>query len=131
MIYTKANVARTLGAIYSRVKKVVEFWKVCLVVVKGQRATFVSKKKLREMFVAFRKEGAKHVTIHQIAPCEFQAMSSQIDDVYDITVNNKGVRCSCKDWEHQYENFGKGVCKHGYAALNLLGFGSLAEYLAS
>ena len=61
-VYSKAAAARILGIkVYARRKRSCdarfEIWyKVCFVVVKGQRPTFISKKAFRQHFVDWRIE---------------------------------------------------------------------------
>lgn len=129
MIYNRSNIARTLNAVVRSIAKIQEFWKVCLVVVTGQRATFVSKKLVRAAFVNFRKEGARKVVIARTAADTFRAVGR--DDVYTVTATATAIECECQDYKNQLEQFGKGVCKHGYRALGILGYDSLTSYLAT
>jgi hypothetical protein len=130
MIFNKANTARALDTIYGAITKITELWKVCCVVVKGQRARFVSKTLIKAAFVAFRKAGAKQVVITRLGLSnEFRAVGR--DTCYTVTATPTAIECTCQDYANQVENLGRGVCKHGYAALGILGFDSLASYLAT
>jgi hypothetical protein len=41
------------------------------------------------------------------------------------------VFCTCDDFNNQLEFWGRGCCKHGYAVLAHLGFGSLRDYMTA
>ena len=47
---------------------------------------------------------------------------------YLIELNGKNAECGCEDYKNQLAFFGKGACKHIYAALFSIGFSSLGEY---
>jgi hypothetical protein len=132
MIYTKSNAARTLGQLYNRVQWMQEFWKVINVCVKGFRPVFVSKKAFRQAFVEFRKESASTVQVKRLGvdSVHFQALGR--DEIYDVTLKGHGVTCTCVDYQNQVQYIpgAKHCCKHGYAVLSRLGFGSLQDYLA-
>ena len=116
MIYSRSNTARALDTIYGAIVKITELWKVCCVVIKGQRATFVSKSLLKAAFVAFRKAGSRHVVIVRASATTFRAVGR--DTCYTVALTATGVTCECQDYKNQVEQFKHGgVCKHGYAAL--------------
>jgi hypothetical protein len=129
MIYSnRTNAARTLATVYRAIKSITEMWKVCAIVVAGQRCRFVSKKSLAAAFVAFRKESARQVVITRTSTDTFRAVGR--DTVYTVTATDTAITCDCQDYKNQIDSLKRGVCKHGYAALNILGFDSLAAYLA-
>jgi hypothetical protein len=128
MIYNKANTARALNTIYGAITKITELWKVCCVVIKGQRPRFVSKALIKTAFVAFRKAGSKSVIITRTSADTFRAVGK--NTVYTVTATNDGVTCDCEDYKNQIDSLKRGVCKHGYRALSILGHDSLAAYLA-
>jgi hypothetical protein len=131
MIYTKSNAARTLGQLYNRVQWVQEFWKVINVCVKGCRPVFVSKKAFRQAFVDFRKESAKTVQVKRLGVDSAYFQAKGQEEIYDLALTATGVTCTCVDYQNQVQYIpgGKHCCKHGYAVLSRLGFGSLQAYL--
>jgi hypothetical protein len=129
MIYNRTNTARALNTIYGAITKITELWKVCCVVVKGQPARFVSKSLIKAAFVAFRKAGAKQVVITRLGQTNtFRAVGRT--ETYTVTATDTAITCDCQDYKNQVEQLKRGCCKHGYAALSILGHDSLAAYLA-
>jgi uncharacterized Zn finger protein len=51
-------------------------------------------------------------------------------ETYLLEVTAQGVSCTCPDMHDQFTEIGRGVCKHGYAVLGILGFRTLAEFHA-
>jgi len=128
MIYNRSNIARTLNAVVRNIAKITEMWKVCVVVIKGQRGRFVSKALIRAAFVEFRKQSARQVVITRVSATTFRAVGRA--ETYTVTATATAIECDCQDYKNQVEQLGRGVCKHGYSALNILGFDSLAAYLS-
>lgn len=106
----------------------IQIWdKVIWVHVKGQRPTFISKKKYHDHFAQFRREGAKAVKIYFVNGLKAQGAK----EVYDLNPTDTHIECGCQDFANQMELWGKGCCKHGYALLGMLGYNSLREYVVS
>jgi hypothetical protein len=82
-----------------------------------------------------RKERAKGLKVTQRLDdeCAFTVRNENKNHVYTVDCLNKAIRCNCPDFEISTKamNTDKVCCKHGYAVLNLLGYGSLKEYIKS
>ena len=105
----------------------IEVWdKVVWVHVKGQRPTFVSKKKYFAEFARFRKEGGEKVKVYFANGYKAQGAK----ETYNLEPQENYIDCSCVDMQQQKEVWGKGCCKHSYALLGMLGYNSLQEYVA-
>lgn len=90
---------------------------------------FISKKLFKKHFADRRRAEAQNIDllIDSQDDRHFTAMGS--NGVYQIHTHDVGIKCTCEDYKNQIRIIGKGVCKHGYAVLNHLGFDSLADYL--
>ncbi|MDS3862380.1 hypothetical protein RIF25_16400 [Thermosynechococcaceae cyanobacterium BACA0444] len=130
LIYTAANAARILGKRFQGLQ--IQVWFNCVYVhTKGQFSRFISKASFKQMFVDFRKAGAKALTVtaNLFVPNTFKVRNGTKDTAYDVLIIEKNITCGCEDYNNQMEAFNKGVCKHGYAVLNHLGYNSLADYV--
>jgi hypothetical protein len=92
---------------------------------------FISKKKFLEYFVQSRKERSFGIPITHVAGTHYQAVSSQGDRLYNLLVFRTEIQCDCEDYKNQFSLFGNKpkCCKHGYALLNRLGYGSLRQWI--
>lgn len=127
MLYTLSATARLLNATHNTIQRIEPFVYVVWVWVRGQRPTFVSKRAFQQDFVNFRRASVQFVKVRRLNDRCFQAQGK--DEIYDLTLQQTTIVCSCKDYEKQIETFGKGCCKHGYAVLGQLGFTSLLDYI--
>ncbi|AFY62798.1 hypothetical protein [Synechococcus sp. PCC 6312] len=129
LIYTAANAARILGKRFSNL--VIEIWANVVYLHGVKLSRFVSKAAFKQMFVDFRKAGAKSLTVTQnlFVPNAYKVRNETKGTAYDVVIINQNFTCACDDYIAQYTAMGKGVCKHGYAVLNHLGFTSLADYI--
>lgn len=77
-------------------------------------------------FDRMRQEGSRECLAVRLRSSrygeQFQVTGSK-GDAYVVEVSDRAVACQCEDW-HQHER----ICKHGYAALSLIGVSSLAAY---
>jgi len=107
-----------------------EFFNVIWVWVKGQRPTFISKAEMKVHFVEHRKAQAEglEVTDWLRDPPRFTVTNPESGSRHLVTCLPDRVVCDCEDYHWQLEFFGKGCCKHGYAALAYLGYDSLRDY---
>jgi hypothetical protein len=135
LVYSRSSAARVLGV---DAKEIVDFrvWKyVCFVVVKGSRATFVSKKLFRKEFSGFRqRSGAALFEAGQVsdrAGTTYAVASSKGDSFYQVEVSVFGLKCQCEDHKNQMKHFGVAACKHSYGVIASLGLSTLAEYMAA
>ena len=117
----------------SQVMRVQKFAFVAWVWVRGQRPRFVSLSAFKQAFVLRRMKAARPLKAEQWAevPAWFTVRNEEKGSSYPVELGSAGPVCECEDYRNQQAFFGKGVCKHGYAVLQALGYGSLAGYLAA
>ena len=125
LIYSIAAAQRILGIKTGLYK--VEEW-VHVVWVHGAGfCRFMSKKLFKKHFADRRKEEAKNVNFYTENNIDFTAYGNS--GSYAVKALDKEVTCTCEDYKNQSRFLKRGVCKHGYAALNHLGFNSLQDYI--
>lgn len=131
MIYSKSNIARLLGDISpSQVKQVTELDGECLVILKNNQTVVISRKELTQSFVNYRKEGARGLLAYKQANrFEYIVLNPRSYHTYHVSLAVGNIYCQCTDFNSQQQNFGRGCCKHIYAALAQLGYSSLSDYL--
>ncbi len=129
LIYTAANAACILGKRFS--KLVIEVWFNVVYLHGSNLSRFMSKKAFRQAFVDFRKAGAKALTVtaNLFVPNTFKVRNETKNTAYDVLIIDRHITCGCEDYNTQFEAMGKGVCKHGYAVLNHLGYDFLQAYI--
>jgi hypothetical protein len=130
LVFTKAATARILKVkatdIVSQHIRAKSVW----VSIRGMGAIAVSKAVYLDDFTAFRKasgQGLKNFVINLEE--ETYCVPSEKGGGY--LVEMPYVSCTCEDYIKQVGALGGGVCKHGYAVLAVLGYGSLADYRAA
>jgi hypothetical protein len=142
LLYNRQAIARMFNVAVSQVKILQVWWKVCLVSIKGQRATFVSKLAFKKHFVDFRKNINKF-DFTLVRSDRISKYSKRIDmwngcvknevtysrNYIELNQNTQVAKCSCDDFKAQVAAFGKGCCKHMYLVLSSLGFNSLHNYM--
>ena len=133
IMYSKAAAAMVMCVSTSRVVRVQKFAFVAWVWVRGQRPRFVSLSAFKQAFVLRRMKAAAALKAEQWAevPSYFTVRNEKKNSSYPVELGSAGPVCKCEDYRNQQAFFGKGVCKHGYAVLQALGYGSLAGYLAA
>lgn len=133
ILYSAAAVRRLLGLGPSVKVQIREFVKVVWVWVKGQRPTFISKKVFKAHFVEWRKAQARGLTVTKRLDAVnlYSVRNEAKNTVYTVEARTNGVFCTCDDLNNQLQFFGKGCCKHGYAVLAHIGFGSLRDYITA
>jgi hypothetical protein len=128
-IFSYAAVARMLGIKPSLVKKV-EVWFNCVfVIVRGRRPRFWKKSVFSNHFANWRKEEGSKLYAVRTADNQFLVESSKKHKYYHVEALHQAIVCNCDDYQNQQKILGTGCCKHGYAALELLGFERLSEYI--
>ena len=137
-VYSKAAAARILGIkVYARreadlceIARFEIWYKVCFVVVKGKRPTFISKKAFKQHFVDWRIQQSKWLCVAQVDREHFRVINPKNNNAYSIWLFEDGLDCECEDYKNQVMIFnGKACCKHGYAVLTWLGHNRLSDYL--
>jgi predicted nucleic acid-binding Zn finger protein len=131
LLFSAAAVRRLLGLKSSAQVEIREFFKVIWVWVKGKRPTFISKRVFMQHFVDFRKASSKglKVTERLDRVNHYTVRNLYKNTAYVVETRSDGVTCTCDDLSNQLQFFGWGCCKHGYAVLSKLGFGSLRDYI--
>jgi SWIM zinc finger len=128
-IYNHAAVARMLGVAIGLVVKVEKWFNCVFVVVKGRRPRFWKKSAFTNHFANWRRKQAEDLKVLRIDRNRFQITNSLKGSIYYVDLHPEGISCNCEDFKNQVNIFKKGCCKHGYAALNQLGFSKLSEYI--
>jgi len=130
-IFTKTAAGAILGGVCSRL----EVWANCvwaIVIANGKKLVrFISKRRFMEYFAQSRKERSFGIPITHIVGNHYQAVSSRGDRLYNLLIFRTSVECDCDDYKNQVSLFGNKpkCCKHGYALLNRLGYGSLRQWI--
>lgn len=143
-LYSASSAARILGKQPKEIKAIAIWANVIWVHVKGSRPRFVSKRFFKEHFTLWRKvngqrlraSGAVHMEAHgaftvssQRKQGSFHSVTLNFGEDDTFTKSQPSLTCSCGDFKRQIESFGKGCCKHGYAVLQTLGYGSLEDFV--
>lgn len=128
-IYNHAAVARMLGITVNLVIRVEKWFNCIFVIVKGRRPRFWKKSSFTNHFAEWRRKQAEDLKALRIDRNKFQVFNSSKGSTYLVELQQEGINCICEDFRNQLKIFKKGCCKHGYAALNQLGFSKLSEYI--
>ncbi len=132
IIYSVSALSRILGCAIEQITRFQVWGSVVWACVAGRRPRFFSKKLFLDHFAQWRKaQSEKLEALPLNKPGIFRVYNSQSASSYLCKVSVHGSLCGCPDWANQYEFFGKGCCKHLYAALHYLGFSSLSDYLSA
>lgn len=131
ILYSAAAARRLLGLKSSAPVEIRDFNRVIWVWVKGHRPTFISKAAFKRHFADWRKSQARGLKVTERLDIanHYTVRNLHRDTAYVVEKRPDGVFCTCDDLNNQLEFFGRGCCKHGYAVLTHLGFGSLNEYI--
>ena len=99
----------------------------------GQKfCRFVSKRAFLNHFADRRREAAKEINIilDLDDPDLFMAFgNNSTSKVYRVTKTLNRIICDCKDYTNQKNILQRGICKHGYAVLNHLGYTHLNDWI--
>jgi hypothetical protein len=131
LVFSVSAVRRILG-VSSELEIKVRVWsKVLWVCVAGRRPTFVSKQALLLHFAEWRKATSRSLLVtRNIARSDLFAVRNEgKSTVYKVQTYTGGIKCECEDFKNQSRFLGRACCKHCYAVLGHLGFGSLADYI--
>ena len=111
--------------------RVVKFWRCMWVWIEGQRPRFVSLAVFKQHFAQWRMKQALQLEAQQLERGLYAVRNPAKGSQYLVGVAASGPVCECEDFSNQEKFFaGKGVCKHGYAVLRSLGYGSLSSFLS-
>lgn len=122
---------KTASKITSRIVKKLEVWvRVIYVTFENGQTRFISKKAFWELFHQSRKQRAKNLYIYHYGKTLFQVEGFQ-KPYYFVELDKNGVICECADYRNQKSANINAICKHGWRALNYVGFDSLPDYIRS
>lgn len=130
LLFSKVAASVILQTLPHLIQKVEEFENCVLVVARGMRATFVSKKKFYEEFVESRKQRAIDLECEKFSDREYIIINPVNGNRYLIEFNDRGVECGCEDYLNQMQVLGRACCKHCYRGLFEKGCVSLRDYQA-
>lgn len=129
-VYSKSAAARILEVKLSEVIKFETWAYVCLVQLKGQKQTFISKKVFKQHFVDVRIERSRSLCTAQVNQEHFRVINPKKSTAYSVYLFEDGLDCECEDYKNQVMIFnGKACCKHNYAVLTWLGYNRLKDYV--
>ena len=129
-VYSKSAAARILEVKPHLIDRF-EIWAyVCVVRVRGQRPTFISKKVFRQHFVDIRIERSRFLCTAQVNQEHFRVVNPKKNTAYSVYLFEDGLDCECEDYKNQVMMFnGRACCKHNYAVLAWLGYNRLSDYI--
>ncbi|MBW4578660.1 MAG: hypothetical protein KME42_03685 [Tildeniella nuda ZEHNDER 1965/U140] len=133
LIYSVSAIRRLLGLAVGVSIRIQKFFYVIWVHVAGRRPTFISKSAFKAHFVEHRKAAAKALTVTKsvFQGHIYSVRNESKGTAYQINIGSGQPICSCDDFNNQIQFLnGLACCKHAYAVLGHLGYGSLREYLA-
>ncbi|MGK7957464.1 MAG: hypothetical protein AB4063_19750 [Crocosphaera sp.] len=94
---------------------------------------FIEKAKFTALLAGERKNRSKGLIVTENAFDDgtFTVRNESKNTSYIVKQNLDSLPCTCQDFENLSNDFGTNqvLCKHGYAVLNSLGFGTLRDYL--
>lgn len=130
LVYSASAARRLLGAKPSKPCSISVFSNSIWVHLKGQRPTFISKRKFKQHFADWRKQQAATLTVVQWYedPRWFSVSNPAKGTAYHLDCTADAIDCDCEDYKNQVILLGRGCCKHGYAVLAYFGLSSLREY---
>ena len=131
--------AAAAGRIFNRPSSDVEHLQVWAAVVwlkfKGDRPRFVSKSWFKTHFVLWRRVKGKRLreagAVRRESQHSFSVISERQNKFHSVELGDRVLFCTCGDFQKQTELFGKACCKHGYAVLQMLGHGTLQDFIAA
>lgn len=115
LVYNKAAAKDVLKA--RKVYRLKRVKNSLLIVWQNQRgntcSAFVERKKFVARFNKVRDTAAQRLEVRQYlsAPNWYQVSNDEGRN-YKVILGHGYATCQCKDYDHQYQTFGKGYCKH-------------------
>jgi hypothetical protein len=132
MLVYSASAARRIFQVPAGLRvRVVKYWRVCWVWVQGERPRFVSLTVFKTHFVSWRMQASAPLSVSKTSSFNWRTVANPGSGKrYPVAIAASGPICRCDDYRNQMHLLGRGVCKHGYAVLRSLGYGSLSSYLS-
>jgi hypothetical protein len=133
LVFNRSAAARVLKISHNLILRFEEWENCVFLIVKGQRPRFWTKKDYRANFAAFRKEASKELEATRLDLYSFKVANKAKDSIHYLDAKPNTIQCNCEDYRSQVRLIdlmgGTAFCKHGYAALGLLGFDRLSDYI--
>lgn len=134
ILFSASSIRRILGLSSAAAVRFQVWQYVIWVHVSGCRPTMISKKKFYSHFAQYRQEAGYSLReegqVTRVSGTGFIVNSNSNPDGFQtVTLSPEGVSCTCNDYRNQISFWGKGCCKHGYAAIATLGLFSLSDYM--
>jgi hypothetical protein len=113
----------------------VEIWATVIWVRFSKGSRFVSKKAFTALFARNRQTSGAAIAeigaVNHIAGGLYTVISQSANQLYTVELDTHHLTCNCMDYSVQFDclNLKKATCKHGYAVLKTLGYGTLSDYL--
>ena len=113
----------------------VEIWANVIWVRFSKGSRFVSKKAFTALFARNRQTSGAAIAeigaVDNIKGGLFTVISQSQNDVYHVELDTDHLTCNCMDYSVQFDclKIKKATCKHGYAVLKTLGYGTLSDYI--
>lgn len=127
-IYSITNAIKITGKL---IKKLEVWARVIWVTFENGQTRFISKTAFWELFHKPRKERAQALHISHYGQNLFQVEGSN-QNSYFVELDKDKVICECMDYKQQeLADIKNPICKHGWRALNYIGFDSLSSYIQS
>lgn len=91
----------------------------------------LSKTEFKVMFVEDRKARSSTINVTQDLnkTLTYTVRNEDNNHRYQVRLKPDSIYCQCPDYQNQLRAGLNGCCKHGYSVLNVIGYGSLADYL--
>lgn len=126
LVYSESAAKRILGR---KDVVLVEIWGNCIWVRFTKGSRFVSKKDFWADFMQNRKLKAKQLEVRHYGEELWQVSSQSRFEPY-IVSSHEEIQCECEDYANQVKHkLPYPICKHGWAVVFKLGFGSFKEYV--
>lgn len=134
-LFSIAAICKVMGCVKSQIKKVEEWGWILWIHIAGRSPRFVSKKAFYGIFGEARKQRSQGINIKDDQSLMFGAFNPTTCKSYKVSCFQSRIICTCEDYKNishfaqTDRKLAPAPCKHGYAVLGHLGFGSMADYL--
>ncbi len=131
LLYSTSAAARILGINYQDIQKLDVTHDGILVKVIGKRLMIISKDIFKQHFVDWRKSRTDELIAVQDTkiPSAWDVYNPEKQTWHRVHCHADKITCTCGDWDNQKRLLPMACCKHTYKVLEILGFGSLRDYL--
>ena len=132
LIYNKSATARIFKVNVCEIIDLRVWSKICFVIIRGRRPTFISKKVFLSHFADWRLGASQRFQIVRVNNSVYRVIRPLTQRVETITITSNSINCTCPDYQTQQTVFGqnKACCSHVYRTLNYLGYERLKDYLS-